>query len=137
MPMRVDDRTQVQLVSLRTEAQLLKAWMARRADVAQRRREGPVQVVRHRLTLLERELPRLELEVAALERAVVKVGRPHPPVLTLLGGLVCGGVLCLSALLWVAGVATMTPGARADDPLRLASMLLVVAVVALGRSRKS
>ena len=30
MPTRVDDRTQVLLVSLKTEAQLLKSWMARR-----------------------------------------------------------------------------------------------------------
>ena len=68
MPIRVDDRTQVQLVSLKTEAQLLKVWMARRADVAQRRRDGPVNALRHRVSLLGREVPRLEHEVAALEK---------------------------------------------------------------------
>ncbi len=133
MPLRVDDRTQVQLVSLRTEAQLLKAWMARRADVAQRRRDGPVQAVKHRLSLLEREVPRLEHEVAALERSAVKLGRPHPPVLAFVGGLARGVGLAGVALTWVVGLVAFTPGARTDDPIRLAAMLMVVAVVALGR----
>jgi hypothetical protein len=37
------------------------------------------------------------------------------------------------ALTWVVGLVAFTPGARTDDPIRLAAMLMVVAVVALGR----
>jgi hypothetical protein len=41
--------------------------------------------------------------------------------------------LVIAALLWVVGVLAATPHARADDPLRLAAMLGVIAVVALCR----
>lgn len=133
MPTRVDDRTQVLLVSLKTEAQLLKAWMARRADVAQRRRDGPTEALRHRVTLLEKELPRLEREVRGLEGAVVAQAKPRPPFKTLLSGGLRGGVLVMAALLWVVGVVSTTPTARQDDPMRLAAMLGVVLVVALCR----
>lgn len=130
MTTRVDDRTQVLLVSLKTEAQLLKAWMARRSEVAQRRREGPLEALRYRLALLDKQLPRLEREVASLESAWLRLARPRPPLRTFCSGLLRGGGLVLAALLWVAGVAALTPGLRADDPLRLAAMLSVVVVIA-------
>ena len=133
MSMRVDDRTQVQLVSLKTEAELLKAWMARRAEVAQKRRDGPLLALKHRITLLERELPRLEREVTVLERAVAAEGKPRPPTGDFLSGLVRGALIVFAALLWVVGVVTSTPSMRPDDPLRLAAMLGVIAVVALPR----
>jgi hypothetical protein len=133
MSMRVDDRTQVLLVSLKTEAELLKAWMARRTEVAQRRRDGPVQALKHRVTLLERELPRLEREVQVLERAVAAEGKPRPPTGHLVSGLIRGALIVFAALLWVVGVVTSTPLSRFDDPLRLAAMLGVVIVVALSR----
>lgn len=133
MPTRVDDRTQVQLVSLKTEAQLLKSWMARRADVAQRRRDGPLTALKHRLGLLEREVPRLEVEVASLERRAARVGERHPPVHAFVGGALRGVALAVAALAWTVGLATLTPGARADDPLRLAAMVLVVALAAVAR----
>lgn len=133
MPTRVDDRTQVQLVSLKTEAALLKAWMARRADVARSRREGPARAVEHRVCLLERELPRLERQVDALERAVTSERRPRPPLASFVGGVFRGATVVVAALAWVVGVVTTTPLARADDPLRLAAMLGVIVVVALSR----
>jgi hypothetical protein len=133
MSMRVDDRTQVLLVSLKTEAELLKAWMARRTEVAQRRRDGPVQALKHRVTLLERELPRLEREVQVLERAVAAEGKPRPPTGHLVSGLIRGALIVFASLLWVVGVVTSTPLSRFDDPLRLAAMLGVVIVVALSR----
>jgi len=133
MSTRVDDRTQVLLVSLKTEAELLKAWMARRAEVAQRRREGPLQAIQHRVTLLERELPRLEREVSLLEKAVAAEGKPRPPLGQLVSGAVRGALMVLAATLWVVGVVTSTPMSRQDDPLRLAAMLGVVVVVALCR----
>ncbi len=137
MPTHVDDRTQVLLVSLKTEAQLLKSWMARRADVAQRRRDGPSDALRYRIALLEKELPRLEREVAGLERSVGSHTRPRPPLATWLSGFARGFGLVSAALLWVAGVAAVTPLSRLDDPLRLAAMLAVVAVVALCRRGRS
>lgn len=133
MPTRVDDRTQVLLVSLKTEAQLLKAWIERRADVAQRRREGPTEALRHRVGLLEREVPRLEREVAGLEASVISLSKPRPPLSTWVAGVVRGMGMVTAGLLWVMGVAASTPGSRLDDPLRLAAMLSVVAVVALCR----
>jgi hypothetical protein len=133
MPMRVDDRTQVLLVSLKTEAQLLKAWMARRADVAQRRRDGPTDALRHRVALLEKELPRLEREVAGLEGSVASHATPRPPLRTWLSGVLRGAGLVTAGLLWVIGVVSTTPFSRVDDPLRLAAMLGVIAVVALCR----
>lgn len=133
MPTRVDDRTQVLLVSLRTEAELLKAWMARRAEVAQRRREGPVRALEHRVALLEREVPRLEREVTGLEAAVAARQRPRPPLGAFLGGAVRGGLVTLAALAWVVGVVAASPTSRGDDPLRLAAMLGVVVVVGLCR----
>lgn len=133
MPTRVDDRTQVLLVSLKTEAQLLKSWMARRAEVAQRRRDGPTEALRHRVALLQREVPRLEREVAGLERSVIAQARPRPPLRTLLSGFLRGASLVIAGLLWIVGVVSATPSLRMDDPLRLASMLGVVAVVALCR----
>lgn len=133
MPTHVDDRTQVLLVSLKTEAQLLKSWMARRADVAQRRREGPADALRHRIALLDKELPRLEREVLGLERTVGAHTRPRPPLATWLSGFGRGLGVVGAALLWVVGVVAVTPSARLDDPLRLAAMLAVLAVVALCR----
>ncbi len=133
MPTRVDDRTQVLLVSLKTEAQLLKSWMARRADVAQRRRDGPTEALRHRVGLLGREVPRLEVEVAGLEREVLAHATPRPPLSTLVSGMLRGAFLVIAALLWIVGVVSATPSLRMDDPLRLGSMLGVVAVVALCR----
>lgn len=133
MPTHVDDRTQVLLVSLKTEAQLLKSWMARRADVAQRRRAGPADALRHRIALLQKELPRLEREVAGLERSVSSHTRPRPPLATWLSGFARGAGLVGASLLWVVGVVALTPMGRFDDPLRLASMLGVLAVVALCR----
>jgi len=128
----VDDRTQVQWVTLKTEAQLLKTWMARREDVAARRREGPLEALRYRLHLLEREVPRLEVEVTALERDLQRRGQVRSPF-AFAGGVVRGALLVGAAVLWVAGVVTLTPDARADDPLRLAAMLSIIALVALGR----
>lgn len=128
----VDDRTQVQLVTLKTEAQLLKTWMARREGVAARRREGPLEALRYRLSLLQREVPRLELEVTALEKELHRNSSTGTSALVA-GGVVRGALLALAALLWVAGVVTLTPDARADDPLRLAAMLSIIALVLLGR----
>ncbi|MDP2272519.1 MAG: hypothetical protein Q8N23_11100 [Archangium sp.] len=133
MPTRVDDRTQVLLVSLKTEAQLLKAWIERRAEVAQRRQDGPAEALRHRVGLLEREVPRLEREVAGLEASLLAHAKPRPPVSTWLSGFLRGTGLVIAALLWVVGVVSATPSVRLDDPVRLASMLGVVAVVALCR----
>lgn len=131
MPSRVDDRTQVQLVSLKAEAQLLKEWMARRADVARRRREGPLQALRDRVSMLEREVPRLEDEVVTLEHEAGR--RPPPPIARLTRSMLQGAGLGAAALTWVVGVSVLTPTAPAEDPLRLGAMLLVVAVVALSR----
>lgn len=133
MPLRVDDRTQVLLVSLKTEAQLLKSWMERRADLAQRRRDGPTDALKHRIGLLEREVPRLEREVAGLEASLLAHAKPRPPLKTWLSGVARGAGLVAASLLWVIGVITTTPFSRVDDPLRLAAMLGVVAVVALCR----
>jgi hypothetical protein len=106
--------------------------MARRDDVAQRRRDGPLEALRHRQALLEKEVPRLELEVAALDKELARAARP-PSALDAVGPAFKGIVLALLGLVWVAGVATLTPDARADDPLRLAAMISVVLIVALGR----
>ena len=133
MPTRVDDRTQVLLVSLKTEAQLLKAWIERRAELAQRRRDGPTDALRHRVGLLEKEVPRLEREVAGLEGTVRTLSIPRPPFVSWVSGFVRGVGLVIAALLWVMGVLAATPNARADDPLRLAAMLGAIAVVALCR----
>lgn len=131
MPSGVDDRTQVQLVSLKAEAQLLKEWMARRADVARRRREGPVQALRERVAMVERELPRLAREVETLEKDAVR--RPQQPLALVVMGAFRGAGLGLAAMTWVVGLTALTPGAPAEHPLRLVAMLLVVAVVALSR----
>src|SRR4051812_37884539 len=108
MPTRVDDRTQVLLVSLKTEAQLLKAWIDRRADVAQRRRDGPTEALRHRVTLLEKEVPRLEREVAGLEGSVVSLSTPRPPARIWLSGVLRGAGLVAAALVWVVGLVSAT-----------------------------
>ena len=121
----------MQLVSLKAEAQVLKEWMARRADVARRRREGPLRVLRERVAMVERELPRLEGEVQALEKDAVR--RPPPPLALVMMGVVRGAGLGVAAMTWVVGLTVLTPGAPAEHPLRLTAMLLVVAVVALSR----
>lgn len=123
----------MQWVTLKTEAQLLKSWMARRDEVAQRRRDGPIDALRHRVALLEREVPRLEAEVQALERGRQRKTQPTK-FFAWAGGVVRGVLLALAALVWVAGVVTLTPGARADDPLRLAAMGSIIALLALGRA---
>ena len=137
MPTHVDDRTQVLLVSLKTEAQLLKSWMARRADVAQRRRDGPADALRHRIALLEKELPRLAREVAGQERSVNSHAKPRPPLRSWLGGFARGVGLIVSAALFVVSMVAVTASSRIDDPLRLATMLSVIAVVALCRRSRS
>lgn len=125
MTARVDDRTQVLRVTLKTEAQLLRGWLARRDELAQRRREAPRVAQAQRRTLLEREVPRLEREVASLEkRAPVRA-----PWAWVLRGLISGSGLALAALAWTAGLVVATPGGRLDDPLRLAAMVVVPLVV--------
>lgn len=121
----------MQVVSLKAEAQLLKEWMARRADVARRRREGPVRALRERVAMLERELPRLEREVLTLEKESTR--RPRQPIALLATGAVRGAGLGVAALTWVVGMTALSPRAVPDDPVRLVAMLLVVAVVALSR----
>ncbi len=125
MTARVDDRTQVLRVSLKTEAQVLRGWLARRDELAQRRREAPRVAQAQRRVLLEREVPRLEREVAALE----KKPAVRAPWAWVLRGLISGSGVALAALGWTAGLVVATPGARLDDPLRLAAMLVVPLVV--------
>lgn len=127
----VDDRTQVQAVTLRTEAELLKSWVARRDAVAQRRREGPLEALKHRHHLLEREVPRLQLEVARLEKALTRPQAGATGVIA--GGALRGLVLALAAMAWVVGVATMTPDAHVHDPLRIAAVVATVTLVVIVR----
>lgn len=127
----VDDRTQVQAVTLRAEAEFLKSWMAHRDAAAQRRRDGPLAAVMHRLQLLEREVPRLELEVASLEKEQTK-----PPAglrLSFASGLLRGAVLTLAALVWVVGVVTLAPTAHVDAPVRVGAVLGAVVSIILAR----
>lgn len=127
----VDDRTQVQAVTLRAEAELLKSWMAHRDAAAQRRRDGPLAAVMHRLQLLEREVPRLELEVASLEKEQTK---PPPGLrLSFASGLLRGALLTLAALVWVVGVVTLEPTAHVDAPVRVAAVLGAVVSIILAR----
>lgn len=127
----VDDRTQVQVVTLRTEAELLKSWMAHREAVAQRRREGPLEALRHRHRLLEREVPRLELEVSRLEKALA---RPAPGAgAAFLTGVVRGGLLALAAAAWIVGVVALSPDAHVHDPARLAAVVSTVTLVIVAR----
>jgi hypothetical protein len=127
----VDDRTQVQAVTLRTEAELLKTWMARREAEAQRRREGPLEALRHRQQLLEREVPRLELEVASLERHQAK---PLPGVgAAFTKGVTRGLILMAAVVAWVVGVIALKPDARVDDPVRVAAVVAAVVLVVVAR----
>lgn len=126
----VDDRTQVQRVTLRAEAERLKSWMARRDAAAERRREGPLAAVMHRLELLEREVPRLEAEVASLEKE-----RASPPGLRLsfASGLLRGALLTLAALVWVVGVVALDPTAHVDAPVRVMAVLGAVVSIIVSR----
>ena len=85
------------------------------------------------MALLEKELPRLEREVAGLEGSVQSHATPRPPLKVWLSGVLRGAALVVAGLLWVVGVVSTTPFSRVDDPLRLAAMLGVVAVVGLCR----
>lgn len=127
----VDDRTQVQAVTLRAEAELLKSWLAHRDAAAQRRRDGPVAAVRHRLQLLEREVPRLEVEVASLEKQQAK---PPPGLrVSFASGVLRGVGLTFAALVWVVGVVTLDPTAHVDAPVRVFAVLGAVVSVILSR----
>lgn len=133
MPTRVDDRTQVLMVSLKTEARLLEAWLAQRSRVSQRRTEGPKAALAHRVGLLERSVPRLASEVEALER---EHGRRHRPEVPLAAGAQGFGralLLGVATVGFVVSVAQLTPGARVEDPLRLLAGLAALLVVALAR----
>lgn len=121
----VEDRTQVLRVSLKTEAALLRSWLARRDELAQRRRDAPLVVRRHRRALLEREVPRLEREVAGLERRPMTRGSTFEVI----SGFVRGVLRAVAAAGWVVGVAVATPLGRFDDPLRLAAMAVVPLIV--------
>lgn len=126
-----DDRTQVQAVTLRTEAELLRSWMAKRDAVAEQRRQGPLEALRHRHGLLEREVPRLELDVTRLEKRLAK---PLPGVASVfLTGLLTGLLLALGAMVWVVAVAVLTPGAHVDSPSRVAAIVATVALVVVVR----
>ncbi len=131
MTTRVDDRTQVQRVSLKAEAKLLETWLERRKQLEHSRRDGPVVAMAHRVALLEREIHRLEAEVEALSRPRP---RSFPLVRALVAGSVRGALVALGLAAWVVATALLTPMARGDDPLRLASVFTVVGVLAFARS---
>ncbi len=133
MPTRVDDRTQVLLISLKTEARLLEAWLAQRARVSQRRSDGPRAALEYRRGLLERNVPRLEAEVAALRKEQARRHRPELPLASLLLGFGRAALTGASAAGFVVGLAALTPGAQLDDPLRLLAALAAVLVVVLAR----
>lgn len=133
MPTRVDDRTQVLLVSLKTEARLLETWLAQRTRVAQRRTDGPKQALTHRLGLLERNVPRLAAEVAELEREHARRHRPEVPLAATMRGLGRAVLLSLAAAGFVVSLATLTPGAPVEDPLRLLAGLAALLVITLAR----
>lgn len=121
----VDDRTQVLRVSLKTEAALLRSWLARRDELALRRREAPLVARRYRRDLLSRDVGRLEREISALERQP----RAFGTATTLALGGVRGVLLAAAGLTWVTGVSLATPTARFDDPFRLAAMLVVPFII--------
>ncbi|MBL8936586.1 MAG: hypothetical protein JNM69_18655 [Archangium sp.] len=104
--------------------------MARRDAAAERRREGPLAAVMHRLELLEREVPRLEVEVASLEKQ-----RASPPGLrqSFASGLLRGALLTFAALVWVVGVVTLDPTAHVDAPVRVLAMLGAVVSITVSR----
>lgn len=127
----VDDRTQVQAVTLRTEAELLKSWMAHREAVAQRRREGPLEALAHRQQLLTRDVSRLELDVARLERMM---SRPMPAgARAFAAGVLRGLLLAVAAVAWVVGLATLTPDAQVHDAARVAAVVVSVVLVVVLR----
>lgn len=121
----VDDRTQVLRVSLKTEAALLRSWLARREELAMQRREAPLVARRHRRNLLERDVARLEQEIISLERAP----RRHPGTTWLIAGAGRGLLLSAAALAWVMGVSMATPSGRFDDPIRIVSMAVVPLII--------
>lgn len=87
--------------------------------------------MRHRLQLLEREVPRLELEVAALEKQQTK---PPPGLRLSFGsGLLRGAGLTVAALVWVVGVVTLDPTAHVDAPVRVFAVLGAVVSIILSR----
>jgi hypothetical protein len=90
-----------------------------------------VAATAHRVALLEREIPRLEAEVEALSRPR---RRGYPLVRALVAGGVRGALVALGLAAWVAATALLTPQARGDDPLRLASVFAVIGVLAFARS---
>lgn len=110
---------------------MLKSWVAHRDAAAQRRRHGPLAAVRHRLQLLERAVPRLELEVASLEKQQAK---PPPGLrLSFASGLLRGVGLTLAALVWVVGVVALDPTAHVDAPVRVMAVLGAVVSIILAR----
>lgn len=121
----VEDRTQVLKVSLRTEAALLRSWLARRDEMALRRREAPSLARQHRRGLLERDVVRLEKEISTLERQP----RTRSSTVSVVLGAIRGVLLSVTGLTWVTGVSMATPLGRFDDPLRLASMLIIPIVI--------
>lgn len=121
----VDDRTQVLRVSLKTEAALLRSWLARRDELALHRREAPVVARRYRRELLSRDVGRLEQEILALERQPRTFGSTTAMVL---GGM-RGVLLSATGLTWVMGVSLATPSGRFDDPIRLVAMLVVPLII--------
>jgi hypothetical protein len=131
MTTRVDDRTQVQRVSLKAEAKLLETWLKRREQLERTRRDGPTAALAHRVALLEREVPRLSAEVEALSRPAP---RRRSLVGALLVGTARGALFTLGLAAWVAGTALLTPGAKNNDPLRLASVFAMVGVIAFARN---
>ena len=121
----VDDRTQVLRVSLKTEAALLRSWLARRDELALHRREAPLVARRYRRDLLSRDVGRLEQEISALERQPRTFGSTAAMVL----GGVRGVLLSATGLTWVTGVSLATPSGRFDDPIRLVAMLVVPLII--------
>lgn len=118
-------------MTLRTEAELLKAWMAEREAVAQRRREGPLQALQHRHQLLQRDVSRLELEVVRLEKLLARPAPGGGRAWVL--GLLRGGLLALAATAWMVGLATLTPEAQVHDASRVAAVVASVVLVVLIR----
>ena len=121
----VDDRTQVLRVSLKTEAALLRSWLARRDELALKRREAPLVARRYRRDLLSRDVGRLEREISALQRQP----RTFGDVTSMVLGGIRGVVLSVAGLTWVMGVSLATPSGRSDDPIRLVAMLVVPLII--------
>jgi len=133
----VDGKTQVRLVTLRTEARQLRERLDGRVAMERRRLQVPLDTQRRRLAVLEATAARLDDDVVALERGLSAVRRPRSGAAVVARAVPGPAAVAAALVLWLAGGCLAVLEPKGQEPLvfGLAAPVAFAAVLGFGSGR--